>query len=334
MKRCIRCILPDVFPNISFNSDGICNYCLKNEKMVNVEKLINEQKKSILEKVEEAKSLNKKYDALLCLSGGKDSTYTLIQAKEVFGLNILAFTLDNNYLSNKAYDNIRSIVENVGVDHLFFKPAKEDANELFRLSVQKDIFPKSSNKRISNICYTCITMVNTYAFNLAVDQEIPLIIAGFNLGQIPMNSIVYRYDTKLISEFRDQTFNPLFEKTTRNQKERLFTFTDKEPNPLPWYLNPMAIEKISESDIIQSIKNYGWQMPADTDGCSTNCRLNKLAIYAHQKQYQYSPYALELAMAIHEGTMDRETALEKLENLGNEEELHEIALDLKLGHLL
>ena len=27
MKRCTRCILPEDFPNIKFDSNGVCNYC-------------------------------------------------------------------------------------------------------------------------------------------------------------------------------------------------------------------------------------------------------------------------------------------------------------------
>jgi len=28
MRRCTRCILPETFPGIEFDEDGVCNYCL------------------------------------------------------------------------------------------------------------------------------------------------------------------------------------------------------------------------------------------------------------------------------------------------------------------
>ena len=28
MKRCSRCLLPETYPNIRYNEDGVCNYCL------------------------------------------------------------------------------------------------------------------------------------------------------------------------------------------------------------------------------------------------------------------------------------------------------------------
>ena len=28
MKRCSNCLLPETYPNIRYNGDGVCNYCL------------------------------------------------------------------------------------------------------------------------------------------------------------------------------------------------------------------------------------------------------------------------------------------------------------------
>ena len=27
LKRCCKCVLPETFPGISFNTEGVCNYC-------------------------------------------------------------------------------------------------------------------------------------------------------------------------------------------------------------------------------------------------------------------------------------------------------------------
>ena len=44
-KRCTKCILPEDYPGIRFNSEGICNFCLKNKrhnnKCLGAEKLID-----------------------------------------------------------------------------------------------------------------------------------------------------------------------------------------------------------------------------------------------------------------------------------------------------
>jgi len=72
MIRCVKCILPESFPGITFDSEGICSVCT----------IFNEQKQHIpsLEKlktkfdqlVSENKSDDSKYNALVAFSGGKD----------------------------------------------------------------------------------------------------------------------------------------------------------------------------------------------------------------------------------------------------------------------
>jgi len=32
MKRCAKCILPDNYPGITFNEEGICNHCFTYKK--------------------------------------------------------------------------------------------------------------------------------------------------------------------------------------------------------------------------------------------------------------------------------------------------------------
>jgi tRNA(Ile)-lysidine synthase TilS/MesJ len=57
----------------------------------------------------------------MCYSGGKDSTYTMDILKKRYGLSILAVTFDNGFIAPAAIDNMRVVVENIGVDHLIFK---------------------------------------------------------------------------------------------------------------------------------------------------------------------------------------------------------------------
>ncbi|EKD28246.1 MAG: PP-loop [uncultured bacterium] len=330
IKRCTICLLPETFPNISFDENGSCNYCLKSKKYFNFRELKEKNLKLIDDKIREAKSLNRKYDAIIAYSGGKDSTYTLIQAKEQYGLRALAFTFDNGYISDQAFSNIKNIVEKVGVDHITFKAAKNDFDEILKIIVtNKDVFPASIRSRISDICYACITVVNTFAYNLAAENDCPLIFSGFTLGQIPLNSVVYSYSPETLAEFREQTFSKLLKLCSYHQ-ERFFTFSKKACNPQPCYVNPLAIDEISEEQIIESIQKYGWKAPKDVDSCSTNCKLNQFSNYIHKERYKFSPYASEIAFSVREGLMDKKEALKKLEDRGDVDIVNQIAHDLKI----
>ena len=92
MNRCIKCILPETFPGIRFNEEGVCNFCLEFKGLKDLEERKAEYKKKFETLVEEYKGKDS-YDALMCYSGGRDSIYTSIILKNKYKLNILAVLL-------------------------------------------------------------------------------------------------------------------------------------------------------------------------------------------------------------------------------------------------
>ena len=88
MKRCSRCVLPETFPGISFDDDGVCNFC---RAFKGREKLETSKSKyrSRFEKLIEEKQKSGGYDCLMAYSGGKDSTYTLMVLKEKCAVPLL-----------------------------------------------------------------------------------------------------------------------------------------------------------------------------------------------------------------------------------------------------
>ncbi len=74
------------------------------------------------------------------------------------------------------------------VDHLFFKPARAFMTRMYKESASSGDLNKARGNyvtRISDVCLSCITVVNTYAARLALQHRIPMIFAGFTPGQIP-----------------------------------------------------------------------------------------------------------------------------------------------------
>ena len=100
--------------DIVFDSKGICNYCkefderqknLKN-KNLNINKLIQDIK---------IKGKKLKYDCIVGVSGGVDSSFSLIKACEL-GLRPLAVHLDNGWNSELAQHNISNLIRKYNVD--------------------------------------------------------------------------------------------------------------------------------------------------------------------------------------------------------------------------
>jgi len=118
IQTCTRCIYDNRIPKISFNNNGICNYCDQYDQM-KFEYPTGTEGMAILEKeVEQIKKdgIGKQYDVVIGVSGGADSSYMLHFAKKKFGLRVLAAHFDNTYNSRIAVENIDNVLEKLDID--------------------------------------------------------------------------------------------------------------------------------------------------------------------------------------------------------------------------
>jgi hypothetical protein len=253
----------------------------------------------------------------MCYSGGKDSTYTLQLAVQRYGLRVLAFTLDNGYLSPAAFDNIHRVVKNLGVDLITVRPAYKQFEAIVRASALKPIYNPKTLTRISSVCNSCISIVNTTALGIALEKGIPFILAGFTLGQIPANGIVYTNNYRFLQESRLDSLARLRTEAGAFVDD-YFCLSERTVGSVTAYpttVNLLCLEDITESEIVKNIAALGWSSPGELDGCSSNCMLNTFNNYVHQRVYGYNPYELELSHLIRKGLMTREEAIDKVNTL-------------------
>ncbi|MCP4607479.1 MAG: hypothetical protein GY845_02010 [Planctomycetes bacterium] len=316
---CTNCVLPETFPGIRFSEKGVCNFCLDSKNAESQEKKRVEYREKFEALVREHKNKSC-YDALMCYSGGKDSTQTLAILKEKYGLNVLALTLDNGFVSNQAYKNIESVVEKLGIDHIFFKPRFDIMAKIFRECAKNDIYSPKTLERASTICTSCISIVKFSALRLALEKDIPFIAFGWSPGQAPIASSVLKNNPQMIRMTQKTLFDPLFQVAGNNI--RPYFLEDKHFSgsySFPYNIHPLAFLDYSEEAIIQSISRLGWKAPEDVDANSTNCLLNSYANIVHIKRFGFHPYAFELANLVRDGYLARSTALEKLDLMENPE---------------
>ena len=315
IKRCNKCILSGNFPRIKFDEQGVCNFC--NNELLNttdsdqIEKAIVEVNRMF----DEARGTCE-YDAIVCYSGGKDSTYTLKLAVEKYNLRVFSFTLDNGFICPAAFKNIEKVVSQLGVDHMTYRPSFKFMKRLFRISSLQDIYNPKSLVRISANCKSCISIINITALKIALEKRIPFILAGFTLGQIPVNSIYYKSNYEFLKDARKPVLDKL--KTwLGNEVSGYMEISDsliKRADFYPDNINLLPLEDITEDEIIEKILPLGWVSPKEIDGCSTNCIINTFNNHLHQKRFGYSPYELELSHLIRKNLITRENALAKLQN--------------------
>jgi N-acetyl sugar amidotransferase len=107
-----------VDPDITFDENGICNYYheyLEAETQQVLKGEAGEKKYNDIIAQMKADGKEKKYDCILGVSGGVDSTYLAYLAKQA-GLRVLCVHFDNGWNSELAVKNIQNIVEKCGFD--------------------------------------------------------------------------------------------------------------------------------------------------------------------------------------------------------------------------
>ena len=130
LNRCSKCILPETYPFINFDSDNICNYCLNYEKQI----FLGEKK--LFEYLEKFRSNNGEPDCLVGLSGGRDSTYGLHLLKKKYNMNPIAYTFDWGLTTDVSRINAAKVCGKLGVEHIIRSADIEKKREY----VKKNLF--------------------------------------------------------------------------------------------------------------------------------------------------------------------------------------------------
>ena len=116
-KVCSRCVMDDSAKGITFDEKGECTFCKIQDSLENKFPLNNETPQRLKELVDKIKNdgRRKRYDCIIGVSGGRDSTYTLYNAAKL-GLRPLAVHFDNGWNSEIAVQNIKNATEKLGID--------------------------------------------------------------------------------------------------------------------------------------------------------------------------------------------------------------------------
>lgn len=311
VKHCAECGLPSNFPNADFDAHSVCHLC-------NAFKDYSDRVQPYFKSEEELKTLllsgtsrSGKYDCLSLLSGGKDSTYVLARLVDM-GLNVLAFTLDNGYISDQAKANIDRIVKTLGVDHVY--GSTSHMNAIFVDSLQ----------RHANVCNGCFKTIYTLSTQIALEQEIPFIVTGLSRGQF--------FETRLTEELFWETdtdtgsidatileARKIYHKEDDAVKKLLDVsiFQDDKTFDKVQFVDFYRYCDVRLGDMLRFLKEKtGWKRPTDT-GRSTNCLINQVGIYVHKNRKGYSNYAFPYSWDVRLGHKDREESLEEIN-----EEIH------------
>ena len=135
MLLCKTCLMDDSAKDFSLIGEQ-CNFCFEYQRKVDSQLCVNSA--FLAGKIREIKANNKKYDCVIGVSGGVDSSYVALLAKDM-GLRALLVHFDNGWNSDIANRNIKNISKYTGFELYTYvmnwKVFKEMQKAMFSASV-------------------------------------------------------------------------------------------------------------------------------------------------------------------------------------------------------
>ena len=304
MKKCRNCLLPNEVPGADIDASGVCAFC-RGYRVGDhaIEERRRQERERDLEATLKATRGQGEFDCLVNLSGGKDSCYLLYKLAHDYGLRVLAFTTDMN-IPEVAWDNIRRTIKTLNVEHIVYTPPKDFYRKLYRHLLQN----QNEHGAVRTVCYVCAPLFEGYALALAVEKNIPLVLAGYSPGQPEPDRMVYEFSRKMIAD-TDWTPAEIRDSGLFNEEElALFWNPVRYPagTSFPRYLAPFHAWPYNQGEVMKKVVELGLAGSSrHANPVHSNCPLNWLLMYSDIKNLHYNPYAPEFCKLIREGKANR-----------------------------
>lgn len=302
-NRCSHCILPADLPGLTLDEDGKCNCCRDYESHSFAESDITREQakerfRAILQKIRG----QGKYDCLVPLSGGKDSSYILYVLVKEYDLKPLAFNFNNGFQHSQAIQNIENLVNRLGVDLVIYKPNPHMLRKLFRAFLL----------RAGEFCTPCNMLIDATGYRVAQENGIQAVMSGASAFLDPglegVSSAVY-YDQKYYYEVA---------KGLVTSPERKYyvgpSYSQKALRRLlgraPYNIDVLGYLRPDIDEMHQTLEEVGWKRPADTVQHG-DCLLNPLKEYIYYRKWGCNEVTGLYSVLIRSGRITREEGLER-----------------------
>ena len=328
-RRCTRCVLPATCANIDFDSEGVCNFCRAHDEYSRRLRDHAALLPLFTQRLDRVRGKHK-YDCLVGLSGGKDSSYVAYRVTRHHGLRALLVTYDNGFLTDYARENIKTMVDRLGQDHVFLSPPPAFHRSIYRACMNKFGVP----------CIGCTFPGMLMCIKLAVEQDIPLLIHGRSPAQMfkeltdgthdPFLQVIWGnlrpYDAEankrvVIAVTRRmmrllRSFLP--DRALRQESKGVFhpdLAAIKASDHAPEFLGLFLYEPYDELRIMDEMeRELGWRRPATASILThEDCRVHHAAAYCYNHVCGLPIVCQELSTMVRRGDLDRGQALQRLE---------------------
>lgn len=327
-QRCTCCVMDTTDSKIVFDENGVCDYCNDYHKNILPAWSAKLADKDLLARTAEEIKRNtagQKYNCIIGLSGGVDSSYLCYVAKELMGLNPLCYVCDTGWNLKVADENIRRIVEALELD-VYTETVNWDEMRDLQLAFLRSQVPYQDLPQDHAIF--------AGLYNYAVSHGIKYVLTGANSATEcirPPIEWVYQNDLRFIKDVH-----------RRFGSVKLKTFpTCSMVKYRLYYPIFKGMKRVAPLDMVEYDKEkvkaflherFGWEAYANKHYEDIFTRFYEGYYLPHK--FGYDKRKCYLSNEILVGTKTREDALKELESPGYDEATMREDLDFiaaKLG---
>lgn len=298
MVVCNRCLLNSSIPTVTFDDIGICNYCHLHEKWEREHK--SEDLQKIINTVKTCKNPNAKYDCIVGISGGCDSSYLLHKVVVDFGLKPLAVHWNNHWNTEIAEANMKKMVEGLNIDFEIYTCDQKEYDELCRAFLLASVCDADIPNDIA---------LTTVLYQATEKHDCGFIMAGHNFRTEGTTPLEWSYmDGKYIIDV-NKKFGRVPLKTFPNLTLSLWLRwlvlkQIKRIRPL-WYL---PYNKNEAKQLLHD--KYGWN---DYGGAHQENKYTKfISNYVQPKKFGIDLRIIFLSAQVRSGLITKDQAQEQL----------------------
>jgi N-acetyl sugar amidotransferase len=293
-------------PEITFDDEGVCSHCKYFDNQIKYYWFPDKERgQPLLDKMiaeVRAYGANRKYDAIIGLSGGVDSSYLAVKVAE-WGLRALAVHVDGGWNSELAVKNIEQIVTKAGLDLVTHVVDWDEMRDLQLAFLRSHVANQDSPQ--DHAFFAAL-------YNFAVKADIRYVISGSNYATESTLPVSWGYDPMDIRHLRH------IHKKFGSRPLKTFPLVDFYKFHVHYprvkkmtVLRPLNFMHYSKAEAIEDLeKNYGWRYYGGKHYESRWTRF--FQAYYLPKKFGYDKRKAHLASLVVAGEMKREDALEEL----------------------
>ncbi len=313
-QRCTCCVMDTTDSKITFDEKGVCDFC--NDYYNNILphwKAQLEDTELLMKTAAKIKEDTKgqKYDCIIGMSGGVDSSYLCYVAKEIMGLNPLIYVVDTGWNLDVANKNIDRVVNALGLD-MYKEVVDWDEMRDLQLAFFKAQVPYQDLPQDHAIF--------AGLYNYAVKHKIKYVLTGANNATEcirPPIEWVYQNDLKMIRDIHKKFGTKPLKKLPMcgMLKYRIYyPYVKGMKRVAP--LNMVEYDKEKVKAFL--VERFGWQPYENKHYENIFTRFYEGYYLPHK--FGYDKRKCYFSNEILAGTMTREQALAELENSPYDEE--------------